>query len=116
MSLAVKESATTMIPRPEKGVAGNGFNLQEAMGLADDGETYNLLRVSPTTLYTCLSLAHDCSVLSGPCQLKQGSIVQYCGTANLKNLSARLLESYVSSLLFFIGHILNIFYLGTTAT
>jgi hypothetical protein len=95
-SLALKESATTMIPRPEKGVAGNGFNLQEAMGLADDAEKYNLLRVSPTTLCTCSSLAHDCSVLSGICQLKQGSIVQYCGTANPKNLSARLLESYVS--------------------
>jgi hypothetical protein len=96
MSLALKESAPTMIPRPEKGVAGNGFNLQEAMGLADDGETYNLLRVSPTTLYSYLSLANDCSVLSGICQLKQDSVVQYCGTANRKNLSARLLESYVS--------------------
>jgi len=103
MTLALKEPATTMIARPEKGVAGNGFNLQEAMGLADeamgladDGETYNLLRVSPTTLCTCLFLAHDCSVLSGTYQLKLGSIVQYCGTANPKNLSARLLEPYVS--------------------
>ena len=45
-----------MIPRPKKGVAGNGFNLQDAMGLADDGETYNLLRVSPTSMRTYLSL------------------------------------------------------------
>jgi hypothetical protein len=56
MTLAVKERATTMIPCPEKGVAGNGFNLQEAMGLADDGETYNLLRVSPTSVRIYLSL------------------------------------------------------------
>jgi hypothetical protein len=43
MTLAMKERVTTTIPHPEKGVAGNGFNLQEAMGLADDGETYSLL-------------------------------------------------------------------------
>ena len=56
MTLAMKEHVTTMIPRPQKGVAGNGFNLQDAMGLADDGETYNLLRVSPTSMRTYLSL------------------------------------------------------------
>ena len=56
MTLAVKEHATTMIPHPEKGVASNGFNLQEAMGLADDGETYNLLQVSPTSMHIYLSL------------------------------------------------------------
>jgi hypothetical protein len=56
MTLAVKERVTTTIPRPEKGVAGKGFNLQEAMGLADDGETYSLLRVSPTNVRTYLSL------------------------------------------------------------
>jgi hypothetical protein len=33
----------TTIPRPEKGIGGKGFNLQEAMGLADDDETYALL-------------------------------------------------------------------------
>jgi hypothetical protein len=43
MTLAVKEHTTTMIPRPEKGTSGNGYNLQEVMGLVDDGETYNLL-------------------------------------------------------------------------
>jgi hypothetical protein len=56
MTLAVKEHATTMIPRPEKGASGNGYNLQEVMGLVDDGETYNLLRVSPTSVRTYLSL------------------------------------------------------------
>lgn len=40
------EDDTTMIPRPEKGVVYKGFNLQEAMGLADDDETYGVLRVS----------------------------------------------------------------------
>jgi hypothetical protein len=40
------EHVTTTIPRPEKGIGGKGFNLQEAMGLADDDETYALLRVS----------------------------------------------------------------------
>lgn len=56
LTLAVKERVKLMIPRPEKGVAGNGFNLQEAMGLADDGDTYNLLRVSPPSMPTYLSL------------------------------------------------------------
>jgi len=57
MTLAAKEQATTMIPRPEKGIAGNGFNLQVAMGLADDAETYSLLRVS---LFFC-TLSSSCS-------------------------------------------------------
>jgi len=53
-SLVVKDHVTiaTTIPRPEKGTAGSGFNLQEAMGLADDTETYNLLRVSDPTAQT----------------------------------------------------------------
>jgi hypothetical protein len=66
MTLAVKERATTMIPRPEKGVAGNGFNLQEAMGLVDDGETYNLLQVSPTSVHTYLSLMIVVACCPGP--------------------------------------------------
>ena len=66
MTLALKEPATTMIARPEKGVASNGFNLQEAMGLADDGETYNLLRVSPTTLCTCYLLLMIVACCPGP--------------------------------------------------
>ena len=39
-TLAAKERVRTVIPRPEKGNAGKGFNLQEAMGLADDMETW----------------------------------------------------------------------------
>jgi hypothetical protein len=85
-----------MIPRPDKGVAGSGFNLQVAMGLADDPETYALLRVSPSPPSACTYLAHDCSALSGTWQLKQESTVRYCGTANPKTLSAKLLERYVS--------------------
>ena len=50
-SLAAKERATVTIPRPDKEIAGNRFNLQEAMGLADDTETYNLLRVSSLTTH-----------------------------------------------------------------
>ena len=67
MTLAVKERVTTTIPRPEKGVASKGFNLQEAMGLADDGETYSLLRVSPTNVRTYLSLmiVRDLSAKAG---------------------------------------------------
>jgi hypothetical protein len=98
-TLAMKENdtVTTMIPRPDKGVAGSGFNLQEAMGLADDPGTYALLRVSlrmsPCSAHTYLSyLAHDCSALSGTWQRKQGSTVQYCGIANPKTLSAKLLD------------------------
>ena len=56
-TLVVKEHVVTMIPCPDKGVAGSGFNLQEAMGLTDDPETYMyaLLRVSPLglTLAVC---------------------------------------------------------------
>lgn len=91
-TLAVKEHDTgmNMIPRPDKGGAGNGFNLQEAMGLADDPETYSVLRVSPRHAHGYH--AHDCSALSGTWQLKQALTVQYCGIANPKRLSAKLLE------------------------
>ena len=41
--LAVKECIATIIPHPAKGVAGHGFNLQEAMGLADDVQMYKVL-------------------------------------------------------------------------
>jgi len=83
-----------MIPRPEKGVAGNGFNLQEAMGLADDAVTYAVLRVSPPIACGYLSLM-ICSVLSGTWQPRPGSTVQSCGIANPKTSSVRLLERYV---------------------
>lgn len=89
-----KEHDMNIIPRPEKGIAGKGFNLQEAMGLADDDETYALLRVSSLSysVHTYFQVfAHDCirSALYGTWPLKQGSIVQCCGTANRKMLSAR---------------------------
>jgi hypothetical protein len=42
----MKENVRPMIPRPEKGSSGNGFNLQAKMGLADDDELYGALRVS----------------------------------------------------------------------
>lgn len=42
----VKENVAPMITRPEKGSAGNGFNLQANMGLKDDDELYGALRVS----------------------------------------------------------------------
>ena len=35
------------IPRPAKGVAGNGFRLQTAMLLQDNKPLYAALRVSP---------------------------------------------------------------------
>jgi hypothetical protein len=41
---AVKDSSTTMIPRPQRGK--NGFNLQAKMGLTDDNELYGAIRVS----------------------------------------------------------------------
>ena len=37
------EDDTTIIPHPNKGVVYKGFNLQEAMGLADDDEMYTVL-------------------------------------------------------------------------
>ena len=46
LKMNLNEDDTTMIPRPEKGVVYKGFNLQEAMGLADDNEMYGVLRVS----------------------------------------------------------------------
>jgi hypothetical protein len=109
-TLAVKEhhddTMTTMIPHPDKGVAGSGFNLQEAMGLADDPETYALLRVSPCSARTYL--AHDFSALSGTWQLKLGLTAQYSGTANPKTLSAKLLDWSV--FVFFLYSFLRIFY------
>ena len=42
----MKENVGLMIPWPEKGSAGNRFNLQARMGLKDDDELYGALRVS----------------------------------------------------------------------
>ena len=38
-----KENVGPTIPWPEKGSAGNGFNLQAKMGLEDDDELYGAL-------------------------------------------------------------------------
>jgi hypothetical protein len=43
---AMKENVGPTIPQPEKGSAGNGFNLRAKMGLEDDDELYGALRVS----------------------------------------------------------------------
>ena len=40
---AMKENVGPTIPRPEKGSAGNGFNLRAKMGLKDDDELYGAL-------------------------------------------------------------------------
>ena len=40
---AAKENIGPIISRPQKGVAGNGFNLQVAMGLEDNDELYSTL-------------------------------------------------------------------------
>lgn len=42
---AAKENTELMIPWPPRGTAGNGFNLQSAMGLKDNQELYATLRV-----------------------------------------------------------------------
>jgi len=43
---AVQHNTAPLIPRPERGSGGNGFNLQAKMGLKDDNELYGALRVS----------------------------------------------------------------------
>ena len=53
---AMKENVSPIILRPEKGSAGDGFNLQAKMGLADDDELYGALRVS-YFLFLCLFLS-----------------------------------------------------------
>jgi hypothetical protein len=40
---ALKENVSPMIPQPEKGSAGDRFNLRAKMGLADDDELYGAL-------------------------------------------------------------------------
>ena len=42
----MKENVGLMIPWPEKGSAGNRFNLQDRMGLKDNNELYGALWVS----------------------------------------------------------------------
>jgi hypothetical protein len=56
---ALRKAATAQpmdlpsIPRPEKGVAGNGFNLRTVMGLDDNPTLYCSLRVSFYLLFFC---------------------------------------------------------------
>ena len=84
----MRKAATTQpkgeptILRPEKGVAGNGFNLRTAMGLDDNKNLYCTLRVSLShfLLLSMLLIIH--SVVSGAWQIEQGSIVQCLGVAN----------------------------------
>jgi hypothetical protein len=49
---AMKENVSPMIPQPEKGSAGDRFNLQAKMGLSDDDELYGALRVSYFLFHT----------------------------------------------------------------
>jgi hypothetical protein len=42
----MKENVGPTTSQPEKGSAGNRFNLQAKMGLANDDELYGALRVS----------------------------------------------------------------------
>ena len=51
-----------MIPRPEKGSAGNGFNLRVKMGLEDDNELYGALRVGSSLLFSFLTKDLQCCV------------------------------------------------------
>ena len=105
MTLAVKECATTMISHRGKGHQ----HIQPSGGHGACGWWRDIQPPSSESYqHAHLSLTHDCSALSRTYQLKQGLIVQYCGTANPKNLSARLLELYVSfssTFYFFTCHI-----------
>jgi hypothetical protein len=51
-----------MIPQPEKGSAGNGFNLRAKMGLKDDEELYSALRVSYSLPHSFLTKDLQCCV------------------------------------------------------
>ena len=55
----MKENVRPMIPWPEKGSAGNGFNLQAKMGLVDDDELYGALRVSYFLFFLHTFLSED---------------------------------------------------------
>ena len=50
----MKENVGPTIPWPEKGSAGNGFNLRAKMGLEDDDELYGALRVSYFLFFTLI--------------------------------------------------------------
>ena len=56
---AMKENLRPVITRPEKGSAGNGFNLQAKMGLTDDSELYGALRMSYLLSFTLIISEDD---------------------------------------------------------
>ena len=51
---AMKENVRPVITRPEQGSAGNRFNLQAKIGLADDSELYGALHVSYLLSFTLI--------------------------------------------------------------
>ena len=51
---AMKENVRPIITWPEKGSAGNRFNLQAKMGLADDSKLYGALCVSYLLSFTLI--------------------------------------------------------------
>jgi hypothetical protein len=53
-AVAAKEDSALDIPRPPRGIAGNGYNLQIAMGLEDDSALYATLRVSSYVIHVSL--------------------------------------------------------------
>jgi hypothetical protein len=55
---ATQPAGLSTIPRPEKGVAGNGFNLRAAMELGDDHTLYCTVRVSLIFYYLHLLSNH----------------------------------------------------------
>ena len=58
----MKENVKPMIPQPEKGSAGQGFNLRAKMGLEDYDELYGTLRVCYFLLHSFLSEDLQCCV------------------------------------------------------
>jgi len=63
MAAAQPTTGLPSIPRPEKGTAGNGFNLCAAMELGDDPILYGTVRVSRSSsfiLFLFMNLAQRC--------------------------------------------------------
>jgi hypothetical protein len=78
----MKENVGPMISRPEKGSAGNGFNLQAKMGLANDDELYGALRVSHFFFFYTHSYLRNCSVVFEMQSTRLGLTIGSNGTAN----------------------------------
>jgi hypothetical protein len=94
---ALQKASTTqpmglpIIPQPEKGVAGKGFNLRAAMDLEENNMLYCTVHVSSMLLLLlpCL-IIH--SVVFGTWWTEPDWIALYLGTANQKKLLVRSLE------------------------